>query len=330
MRRHGAERDQSRFTPVLAPFSSTLPHNARTILPMRPCVIFNPTAKGEKARKFRAELDQIAIRSVFKLTAAAGDARRLAAEAVREGHDTVVAAGGDGTLNEVLNGIGDVPKGFKQTRLGFIPLGTVNVFARELGIPLKPHGAWEVVEAGLETEVDLPWLERLVEGNPVRHYFTQLAGAGLDARAIELVNWETKKKIGPLAYVVAGLRALCEPRASCVVSVGSTSVSGQLVLVGNGRLYGGDFRFFPAAELRDGQLEVCVFPRAGWLTLLRCGLPLLLSGRVPSGVVRRLRGDTLRLESAGRVPVEVDGELAGYLPVTFGVEPLGLRVVVPG
>jgi len=72
---------------------------------VRPCVIFNPAAKGEKARRFRAELDRIAAVSVFKLTAAAGDARRLAAEAVREGHDTVVAVGGDGTLNEVLNGI---------------------------------------------------------------------------------------------------------------------------------------------------------------------------------------------------------------------------------
>lgn len=296
---------------------------------MGPCVIFNPAAKGEKARRFRAELDQIATNSVFKHTQAAGDARRLAVEAVQEGHDTIVAAGGDGTLNEVLNGIGDVAKGFKRARLGLIPLGTVNVFARELGIPLNPRGAWDVIQAGHETQVDLPWMEQNRDGILVRHYFTQLAGAGLDARAIELVSWETKKKIGPLAYVLAGLRALTESPASVVASANGVNVPGALVLIGNGRLYGGNFRMFPEADLRDGLLQVCVFPRAGWLELLRCGLPLLLAGRVPAGVVKRLHGQTVQLESSARVAVEVDGELVGHLPASFGVDPLGLRVVVP-
>lgn len=296
---------------------------------MGSCVIFNPAAKGEKARRFRAELDRIAAKSVFKLTAAAGDARRLAAEAVGEGHGTVVAAGGDGTLNEVLNGIGDVPEGFKRSRLGLIPLGTVNVFARELGIPLNPRGAWEVIESGRETQLDLPWMERIREGAPARHYFVQLAGAGLDARAIELVHWETKKRMGPLAYVFAGLRALSERPVSVVANAKGVSASGELVLIGNGRLYGGNFRLFQEADLRDGILDVCVFPRVGWLTLLRCSVPLMLAGRVPAGVVRRLRGERVRLESAAHVPVEVDGELAGHLPVTFGVDPLELRVMVP-
>ena len=266
---------------------------------------------------------------MFKPTAAAGDARRLAAEAVLEGCDTVVAAGGDGTLNEVLNGIGDVQGGFTQTRLGFVPLGTVNVFARELGIPLNPHQAWEMINAGHETHLDLPWMERVIAGEPVRHYFTQLAGAGLDARAIELVNWKTKKRVGPLAYVLAGLRALCESPAAVVASANGVRVSGELVLIGNGRFYGGNFRLFPGADLHDGMLDVCVFPRVNWLTLLRCALPLMLTGRVPSVVVRRLRGATVKVEGHGRVPIEVDGELAGHLPVTFGLEPLGLRMVAP-
>jgi diacylglycerol kinase (ATP) len=299
------------------------------ILHMRPCVIFNPAAKGDKARKFRAALSQIAKNSVFKPTASSGDARRLAAAAVREGHDTVVAAGGDGTLNEVLNGIGDVQGGFGTTRLGFIPLGTVNVFARELEIPLKPYPAWEMITAGHETRVDLPWMERVIEGKPVRHHFTQLAGAGLDARAIELVSWEAKKRVGPLAYVIAGVRALCESPTPLTVDVGGVRASGELILIGNGRLYGGNFRLFPEADLRDGILEVCIFPRVTWLTLLRCSLPLAVSGQVPPGVVRRLRGATVQLESDVRVPAEVDGELMGPLPVTFGVEQLGLRMIVP-
>src|SRR5215470_1936506 len=101
----------------------------------RTCVIFNPTARGEKARRFRRHLDAIGAQSALKQTAAPGEARRLAAEAVEEGFEIVVAAGGDGTLNEVLNGLGDAPGGFERVRLGLLPLGTVNVFARELGLP---------------------------------------------------------------------------------------------------------------------------------------------------------------------------------------------------
>lgn len=298
------------------------------IWPVRPCVIFNPAAKGEKARKFRSELDHIATRSVFKFTTAAGEARRLAAEAVREGHHTVVAAGGDGTLNEVLNGIGEVPDGFHQARLGVIPLGTINVFARELGIPLHPHKAWTLIESGNETRVDLPWFERTRDGRRESQYFTQLAGAGLDARAIELVNWETKKRIGPLAYVLAGLRALRERPASITAVSGAQQATGELVLIGNGRLYGGNFRLFPSANMRDGLLDVCVFPRAGWLAVLRCSLPLLLSGRLPAGVAHHFQGATVQLECTGRVPAEADGELAGDLPVTARIRSMALRVIV--
>ena len=94
------------------------------------CVVFNPTARGDKARRFRKSLEELRERCVLKPTDAAGAARRLAAEAVQEGFSTIVAAGGDGTLNEVLNGIGDVEGGFERTRLGVLPLGTINVFAR--------------------------------------------------------------------------------------------------------------------------------------------------------------------------------------------------------
>src|SRR5262249_42830972 len=88
---------------------------------VRVCVIFNPTARGEKAKRFRRHLDEISAQATLKQTAKAGDARRLAAEAVLEGFDTIAAAGGDGTLNEVLNGIGDAPDGFVRARLAVLP-----------------------------------------------------------------------------------------------------------------------------------------------------------------------------------------------------------------
>jgi diacylglycerol kinase (ATP) len=295
---------------------------------VRTCVIFNPSAKGEKAKRFRRHLEAIGTQCALKLTTCPGDAQRLSAEAVREGFEDIVAAGGDGTLNEVLNGLGDVPEAFDRARLGVLPLGTVNVFAREMAIPLKPVQAWEVIRQGHETRIDLASVQYAANGTSRRRYFAQLAGAGLDARAIELVEWEMKKKIGPLAYVLAGLQAL-RRAPSKITATGDETVQGGLVLIGNGRLYGGRYRIFPDADLRDGQLEVCVFPRVNWLTLARCGLPLLLCARLPASVTQTFRTDALTLTSPDATPFEVDGELIGHLPATFSVAPSQLRVIVP-
>ena len=312
-----------------APFPSTIPVQPPKQCGVRTCVIFNPTARGEKARRFRRHLDAIGAQATLKLTAAAGEARRLAAEAIGEGFEVIVAAGGDGTLNEVLNGFSDVPDGFDRARLGVLPLGTVNVFARELAIPTKLDAAWAAIRQGRETRIDLPAVDYEANGTPQHRCFAQLAGAGLDARAIELVQWQLKKKIGPLAYIVAGLKALLGTQSK-ITAVGSGhSATGELVLIGNGRLYGGQFRVFPRADLRDGLLEVCVFPRVNWLTLLRCGPSLLLRGTLPASVPQVFQAAALTLSSLAPAPLEADGELLGQLPATFSVQRSRLRVIVP-
>lgn len=296
---------------------------------MRTCVIFNPAAKGDKARRFRGQLDGVATQCTVKLTMCAGDARRLAREAVQEGFLTIVAAGGDGTVNEVLNGIGDAPNGFAKARLAVLPLGTVNVFSRELRIPRHVDRAWQTILTGKETRIDLPWAEYHTQAGITRRFFAQLAGAGLDALAVELVEWPLKKRIGPLAYVWAGLKALAGSIPTITAKVGDQTLAGELVLVGNGKFYGGNYRVFPGAHLADGKLEVRVFPKVNWLTLARCGPQLLLMGTLPDNQALTLSGPTVQLTSSTRTPLEIDGELAGVLPVSFGLEPTRLRVVVP-
>ena len=296
---------------------------------MRICVIFNPTAKGEKAKRFRRNLDLIAANCALKQTVAAGGARPLATQAVNEGFDTVVAAGGDGTLNEVLNGIGDAKDGFARARLGVLPLGTVNVFARELGFSMNLRRDWETLLAGRESVIDLGKVECMVEGTQQARYFAQLAGAGLDARAIDLVDWRMKKKIGPLAYVLAGLKALGETPSQITTTNGSTSATGELILLGNGRLYGGNFQVFPDANLRDGLLEVRVIRRTNWLTLVRCGISLLTTGRLPRSVGECSRVEKLMLTSPATTRLELDGESVGELPATFSIERNRLRVLIP-
>jgi len=293
-------------------------------------VIFNPAARGNKARHFRRHLDEMGGQAAFKATAAPGDARRLAAEAVGDGFDVIAAAGGDGTVNEVLNGIGDA-KGFERTRFGVLPLGTVNVFARDLKIPLRLEYAWEVLRRGRERILDVPQVEFSQNGGVKKQYFIQLAGAGLDARAIELVSWSYKKKIGPLAYLVAGLKALREkkPQISAVqASQGANpSFNGELILIGNGRLYGGEFRIFPQADFNDGLLDVCIFRRTDFGTLMRCGPDLLLRLKLPEGAVERFRTANFELSGDSVAAFQLDGEGIGKLPAKFSIAGEKLRVI---
>src|SRR6185369_5781651 len=132
----------------------------------------------------------------------------------------------------------------------------------------RVEAAWDVIRKGRETRIDLP---SVTPSDGQRYYFAQLAGAGLDARAVELVKWQVKKAVGPLAYVLAGLHAVLGPPSKITAKTQETSACGGLVLIGNGRLYGGQFNLFPKADLRDGVFDICVFPRVDWITLARCG-----------------------------------------------------------
>ncbi|HEY3912861.1 MAG TPA: diacylglycerol kinase family protein [Verrucomicrobiae bacterium] len=295
---------------------------------MQTCIIFNPSARGEKAAAFCSKLASLYPNCVLRGTTGPGEARTLAAQAVREGFGTVVAAGGDGTANEVVNGIGDVPNGFKTSRLAILPLGTVNVFARELGLPRNLPAVAKAIALGNEMQIDLGKVEYQGVDKPETRYFLQLAGAGLDSRAVALVSWELKKKIGPFAYVWAGLRAVREKQALITVTAGDLA-SGELVMVGNGRFYGGSFAVFPAASLQDGLLDVCIIDK---VTPVRAAQVVMgiVTGRLYRFVpARQLRSSTVLLTSSVPVILQVDGENVGQLPAMFSLLPKVLRVVVP-
>jgi diacylglycerol kinase (ATP) len=292
------------------------------------CVIFNPVAKGGKARRFQQSLDQFGGRGVLQATCAAGDGRVLAAQAVRDGFTTIVAAGGDGTLNEVINGIGDEPDGFRRTRLGLLPLGTVNVFARELRLPTKLSKAWQIILSGREIPVDIARIESQAQTQTQTRYFVQLAGAGLDARAVELVAWRLKQRFGWFAYILAGAQAMKEPQPTIQLQSALGLTQGQMVLIGNGQYYGGNYRLFPDAHYADGRLDVLVLHRVNWLTAMRC-LWGSISGRLHRQPgLEHFQTPSLRLTSSTSVAFQLDGEWAGHLPLSVTVLPRTLRVMV--
>ncbi len=287
-------------------------------------VIFNPAARGEKSRRL---LRFLTTRGGSSFTLAEtkqiGDAKRLAAQAVGDGYRTIVAAGGDGTINEVINGIGT-----SGATLGVLPLGTVNVFARELGIPNRMEAAWAVIEGGATRLIDLACAEA---NGSIRH-FVQLAGVGFDAQAVRTASWELKKKLGPLSYVWAGLKTISSRPVSVAISTNGSGPCGRgvAVLVGNGRFYGGPFALFPLARLDDGLLDVCVFETCSYFDVLRYGQGILRGAHTRLRGVNYFQTEQVVCSASGTAPFELDGEDAGDAPVTFSVIPRALRVVVPG
>jgi len=286
-------------------------------------VIFNPAARGEKSRRVRQFLESKANADItIAPTQCAGDAKSWGARAVAEGYSLIVAAGGDGTINEVINGIGT-----SGAKLGVLPLGTVNVFAQELGIPSRIDAAWAVVQNGRTRTIDLA----CAKASGATRHFVQLAGVGFDAQAVRAASWELKKRIGPLSYVWAGLKTISVKPVNVEISTNGTGSrgGGMAVLVGNGRFYGGSFTLFPKARLDDGLLDVCVFETCGYFDVLRYGQGILRGAHVRSRGVQYFQTEQLTCAASSATAFQLDGEDAGDVPVTFSVIPGALRTVVP-
>ena len=284
-------------------------------------LIFNPKARSQKGQRALRFLMDHATRFALHATSSAEEARELASEFARNGEPVVIAAGGDGTLNAVVQGLAG-----SKTALGVLPAGTMNVFARELGIPFDNlQRAFEVIEAGQMQEIDL------FEANGVP--FVQMAGVGFDAMVIEETTWESKKMLGPLAYLLAAVKVLGEspPKMEVVCSDGRRE-EGVAVLAGNGSLYGGQFKLFHKADNRDSMLDVLVFKEAGYKVVLDSLRGLALGGvELESSTVSYLQTPALTVTADREVPIQVDGELVGRCKkVVFGNEDPGrLRVIAP-
>lgn len=294
------------------------------------CLITNPSAKGEKAKAILRRRDQWSELGVILETRGPGDAENLAAKAVKDGFTTVIAAGGDGTVYEVLNGIMQASDGDTPVRFGIMPVGTVNVFAKELGMPMDPEKCRSIFMQGHTRQMDLPLVEFQKGNRPVTRFFAQLGGAGLDAFAINEVNWNLKKLFGPFAYVAAGLKVISRtlPPITCRSEEG-VSHQGPLVLIGNGSYYGGRFRVFPDASQSDGYLHAMVFHNMHWTQLPWKGLQLFLDSLHEQSDVTYVKSRSFHLKGDSTIPFELEGEVVGDLPVHFRMSDRKLHVMAP-
>ena len=299
-------------------------------------LIFNPRAgRGGPKRLHQLEearriFGAAGIDTELRPTSAPGEATRLARQAAREGRNLVIICGGDGTMNEALNGIAADPVG-RQTPLALLPGGTANVLAKELGLPWDIPAAAEILSRGTLVEIALG-LAVPLEDPAAQRYFLCVAGAGPDGIMIYSVKPEVKSKTGILAYWWEGLRQVFLyrfPRFRVITA--EHSLDATLIVVGRTKHYGGPFSITTRADLFEDGFELAAITTRSRLRYLSY-LPKLWLGKL-----RAQRGiffwksDMVRCEALGseRIYAQVDGEPVGRLPVEFRMVPNALRLLVP-
>lgn len=285
-------------------------------------VIFNPAAGSRRRRRLARALRVLGEGVAVAETAGPGDARRLAAEAAASGQDCVVAAGGDGTIAEVaagLNGSG--------AALGILPFGTANVLALELGLPLGPEAAAQVIAAGREAAIR-PGVARSPAGS--EWLFVQMLGAGLDAAVVHGLPPGLKRAMGKGAYVWQTLRELTRHRFPPLrfSADGGAWEEASSVIVTKGRLYAGRHLVAPGASPLEPGFSLLVQRRGGVGRALLAGaaLPLNALHRMPFIELRRCA--TVEIEGAG-VLTQCDGDCGPALPLRIEDAPGALWIRIP-
>ena len=283
-------------------------------------IIFNPAAGWRRRQRLAPVLAQLREQGCaleLRETQGPGDAERFAAEADPGAFDLVVVAGGDGTVNETINGLAR-----SGLPLALIPLGTANVLAAEIGLSTDPAAVARCVAFGQPRPIAL--------GAANGRRFILMAGAGFDAHVVAGVSVPMKRRLGKGAYVLSTLRQLLVfDFPSYEVLSDNTVHHAASVIVTNARYYGGRFVCAPDASLESATLQVCLFQRGGRLAAIGYALALF-SGRLPRLSSYRLI-EARRIEVRGRPgePIQVDGDGIGQLNVAIEVLPKALDLVFP-
>jgi diacylglycerol kinase (ATP) len=295
-------------------------------------VIFNPTAgraRGLHPRaldRARKVLARDGIESELAPTDGPGSGPELARRAIREHRQMVIVCGGDGTLNEVVNGLAG-----SAVPLALLPAGTANVFAKELGLPWNVEKAASLVARSTLRRVALGHVSATELGAEGR-YFLSLAGAGPDGVMVRAVSQSLKDRTGTIAFWVEGFRQLALysfPRFRA--GIHNERSEATLIIVGRTKHYGGPLQITTRADLYGNDFEVMLCSAtARWKYALY--IPLLLAGQLwRAREVRFLRATEILCEPIDEQPiwVQVDGEPAGRLPARFRIVPDALTLATP-
>ena len=283
-------------------------------------IIYNPIS----GRRRKPLLDGV----VGRLTAAGctvdvsctgkrGDAERMAAEASPDRYDVIAVAGGDGTINEVLNGMTKT-----SLPLGLIPMGTANVLAAEIGLPVTADAIAQTLLTGKRQPIDV--------GIAGTRRFVMMAGVGFDADVVQGIIPGLKRAVGKGAYVWQSLVEILRYRPQRFrLTLDGIEYSAASAVFANGHFYAGRFTCAPEASLTDGKLHVCLFKTSGRLSVIRYGNALMLGTLHKRRDIEIIPATRIRVDGEDGSPVHGDGDILAVTPLDIGIEPGGVELIVP-
>ena len=293
---------------------------------MEPYIIVNPIAGSIVDRDgLLKQLRRLNPRKL-RLTRRAGEAESYARDAIRAGSDYVIAAGGDGTLNEVINGIAP-PGHMGRICVGIVPLGTANDFARTIGLPASVDDNIDILRAKQTAPIDLVRVR-----SDWKRYFVNVSAGRFSGLVDEKLTPEIKSTWGPLAYLRSAAAALPELRGyhTNIVFDDGERLMIELynVIVANGQFVAGGLPIAPQADLRDGLLDVILVPRRSPAKMMLLAAEMLLGNHLSSNAVIFRRAKKISVRSRPGMWFNVDGELIGNDPVVFQILPGALEFVI--
>jgi diacylglycerol kinase (ATP) len=297
--------------------------------PARVTVILNPASGRGTGRARRPELEQLLaqaadgenphVRWDIVETTSPGSGAKQARRAAEAGASVVAAAGGDGTYGEVVNGLVGTP-----ARLGILPLGTGNDFARTLGLAGDLPTAVDTLFRGCPKPIDL--------GRVGDRWFINVAGCGFDAVVAERVNRGYRRLHGAAAYVAAVCHSLLKYRPAhfhVTVDGAEYELEAMLCSIANSRTYGGGMIIAPDAAIDDGWFDLCILEKTGKIEFLRAFPRVFRGTHVTHPKVLMLRGRNIRVVCDPPMPVLVDGEVLGTTPADFTLHHHAIEVMAP-
>ena len=291
-------------------------------------LILNPNSgRGGRTRarevaRFCAVLNQRGVKVEVLNTNGPGDATRLAERAVGSGVREVIVSGGDGTINEALQGLVGT-----DARLAIWPRGTANVLARELNMPVDMEGAAEVIARAHTRRIHIG--SATIEATGEQRYFCLMAGVGLDASIVKGVRTRLKRHIGEASFWYSGIGHLLSWQpVPFEVEINGETFPATFAAIGKAPHYGGELSITPRARLDQPEFEVCLINSHSRLRYLRL-LARAMRGGVPFQTkgVRFVRAT--RARATGDVLVQVDGEVIGRTPLTCEIAPFSIEIMTP-
>lgn len=292
---------------------------------MKTCIILNPAAGSVDDVAGLRERLAVLEPSAFEITNDPGAAEKAAHAAVQNGSELIVVAGGDGTLNEVVNGMATAGG---KTKLALLPLGTGNDFARVLGAPEKLDDAIAQIQQGHTRAVDLVRVKSELD-----RYFINVSSGGFSGIVNEKLTPELKQSWGPLAYLRCAAAAFPEMRAyrTSVTFDDEQTLELELcnVIVANGRYVAGGIPVAPEADISDGLLDVILIPQRGTGEMALLAAQILLGKHLNAEAVTFRRAKKVRINSEPGMWFNVDGELIGNEPAAFELMPQALHCISP-